>query len=157
MVSIGKFKGGEAANIIPDRAELRGTLRAFTPEVREMARRRLEELSRGLETMFGVQCEYRFEEGVPACRNDENVVDALYAAASDVIGAENITYIGRRTGGEDFALFAERIPGAILRIGCLNPEKGITHPGHSPLFDLDERALAIGVEILTRAAVDYLS
>jgi amidohydrolase len=156
VVSIGKFIGGSAANIIPDRAELRGTLRAFSSQVRELSRRRLQDLVQGLEAMFGVKCEYRFEEGVPACRNHDTVVDSLYEASRTVIGEENVFFIERRTGGEDFALFTEQIPGAILRLGCINEKKDIVHPGHSPRFDLDEGALPIGVEIMTRAAMAYL-
>ena len=156
VVSIGKFMGGNAANVIPERAELRGTLRAFAPKVRELGQKRLLELVQGLEAMFGVKCDYRFEEGVPACQNHDVVVDSLYEASCQVLGKENVSFIKRRTGGEDFALFTEQIPGAILRLGCINEAKGIIHPGHSPLFDLDENVLPIGVEIITRATMDYL-
>jgi len=157
VVSIGKFIGGSAANIIPEQAELRGTIRAFTPEVRELVNRRLQELVRGIEAMFGVTGEYRYEEGVPACHNHETVVDALYAASRDLVGEENVFFIERRAGGEDFALFTEQIPGAILRLGCINEDKGIIHPGHSPFFELDENVLPLGVGIITRAVTDYLN
>ena len=156
VVSIGKFIGGSAANIIPEQAELRGTIRAFSSEVRQLANRRLQELVRGIEAMFGVECDYRFEAGVPPCWNDDAVVDALFAASRDLLGEENVKFIERRTGGEDFALFTDQIPGAILRLGCINEKKGITHPGHSPFFDIDENVLPIGVDIITRAVTDYL-
>ena len=156
VVTVGKFIGGTAANIIPERAELRGTLRSFTDEVRDLAMRRIEEIVAGLRTTFRVETEYEFIQGVPACTNNETVSQALKAAAIDVVGEKNVHFIERDTGGEDFGLFTRVIPGALMRLGCMNPAKGIIHPTHSPHFDIDESVLPIGVEIITRAVTDYL-
>ena len=60
-------------------------------------------------------------------------------------------------GAEDFGLFMERVPGTFMRIGCRNEAKGIVHKGHSPYFDADETALAVGVEVLLEAVRAYLS
>ncbi len=156
VVTVGKFIAGSAANIIPDKAELRGTLRTFTDSAKELAMRRIEEIVAGLETTFRVETEYEFIEGVPACTNDINVSEALYEAAVQVVGESNVRYLRQDTGGEDFALFTREIPGSLMRLGCMNPGKGIIHPAHSPRFDIDEKVLPIGVEIITRAVCDYL-
>lgn len=156
VVTVGKFTGGTVANIIPDKVELQGTLRAFTNEGRDLTISRLKEMIDGLRTTFRVETEFEFIEGVAACNNTEAVSEALYEAAVKVVGKKNVAFISRCTGGEDFALFTDRIPGALMRLGCKNPAKGIVHPLHSSSFDIDERVLPIGVEILSRAVMDYL-
>jgi amidohydrolase len=156
VVSIGKFTGGTVANIIPDKVELEGTIRTFTGEGRDLVISRLREIIAGLKTAFRVKTQFRFIEGVAACNNSVEVSEALYDAAIKVVGKKNVSFISRCTGGEDFALFTEQIPGALMRLGCMNPAKGIVHPLHSSRFDIDESVMPIGVEIISRAAVDYL-
>lgn len=156
VVTVGKFAGGTVANIIPDKVELQGTIRAFTRAGRDLIIRRLNEIIKGLKTTFRVEAKFEFVEGVAACNNSEEVSEALYAAAVKVVGKKNVVFISRCTGGEDFALFTDQIPGALMRLGCMNPAKGIIHPLHSSMFDIDERVLPIGVEIISRAVVDYL-
>jgi len=156
VVTIGKFAGGTVANIIPDKVELQGTLRAFTGAGRELIITRLKEIIAGLKTTFRVETAFEFIEGVAACNNTAEVSEALHAAAVKVVGKKNVSFISRCTGGEDFALFTGRIPGALMRLGCLNPAKGFIHPLHSSRFDIDESVLPIGVEIISQAVVDYL-
>jgi len=157
VVTVGKFAGGSAANIIPDKVELQGTLRSFSGDVRELIIGRLNELIAGLRTMFRVETEFEFIEGVAACDNSAAVSEALYDAAVGVVGKKKVSFIDRCTGGEDFALFSEQVPGALMRLGCTNPAANIFHPLHSSRFDIDERVLPFGVEIISRAVVDYLS
>jgi len=157
VVSVGIFQAGSAANVIPDSARIEGTVRSFKDEVRELIKRRIGELAHGLEAGFGVNCDYRFKDGVPPCRNDETVSRDLYRASARVLEEKDLFWLEPKTGAEDFALFTQRVSGAIMRLGCSNPERGITHPLHSPHFDIDEAVLPIGVEVFTQAVLDYLS
>jgi len=157
VISIGQFTAGSTANVIPESAYLQGTIRTFSEPVRETIIRRLKELAASLEPGFGVQAELDYQEGVPACVNDPAVSQALYDASVKVIGEQNVFWLNPQTGGEDFALFVQRCPGSIMRIGCANPEAGIDKPLHSPHFDMDEEALVVGVEIFKQAMRDYLA
>jgi metal-dependent amidase/aminoacylase/carboxypeptidase family protein len=100
--------------------------------------------------------DYRFVPGVPSTINDEAVAADLHAAAVKVLGAESVKYLTPKMGGEDFGLFTQRVPGAFMRLGSANEARGITFQGHSPHWDVDERALPIGVEIMVEAIRAYL-
>jgi amidohydrolase len=156
VVSIGQFQAGTAPNIIPDQAQLAGTVRTFKTEVRDLVMRRLQDLAESLRPSFQVEVDYRFIPGVPSTINDEAVAADLHAAAVKVLGAENVTYLTPKMGGEDFGLFTQRVPGAFMRLGSANEARGITYKGHSPYWDVDERALPIGVEIMLEAIRAYL-
>jgi amidohydrolase len=157
VISVGQFQAGTAPNIIPDQAQLSGTVRTFKTEVRDLVRRRLQEMAESLRLSFQVEVDYRFIPGVPSTVNDEAVSADLAAAAGKVLGPENVAYLAPKMGGEDFGLFTQLVPGAFMRLGSANAARGITAQGHSPHFDVDERALPIGVEIMVEAIRAYLT
>jgi amidohydrolase len=157
VITVGSFQAGTAANIIPGTAVLEGTIRTLAANVRQIVIQRLEDMVSGLQKTFQVQCDWQFQEGVPVLYNDETVAACLYQAALNVMGPDQVTYLGPIMGSEDFALFAQKCPSAIMRIGCRNEKKGIVHPLHSPHFDIDEAALMIGVDIFHEAVANYLT
>ena len=156
VISVGQFSAGTAPNIIPDQALLTGTVRTFKTEVRALIITRMQEMAESLRPSFGVGVDYRFIPGVPSVLNDEGVTAELFQAAVTVLGAEHVAYLQPKMGGEDFGLFTQRVPGAFMRLGSANPARGLVHKGHSPHFDVDERALPIGVEIMSEAARAFL-
>ena len=156
VITLGKFQAGTAANIIPDRAYLEGTVRTFKSEVRDLIIKRMADIAAGLERTYGVETDYKFIDGVPSNVNDDTVTAMLYQASVKVLGEENVVYLQPKTGGEDFALYSQLVPGSFMRIGCANRAKGLARVTHSPTFDMDEAALPIGVEIFTQAIKDYL-
>ena len=157
VISVGAFHAGTASNIIPAAVRLNGTIRSLQTEVREMLFNRLRECAAGLETMFGVKTDIQFKEGAPPNVNDLEVSRSLAEAAETVLGKEGALLIPPSMGGEDFALFTEQIPGAMIRIGSGNQAEGKTQPLHSPYFDIDERSLVHGVEVFVQAVKTYLS
>lgn len=78
------------------------------------------------------------------------------SASSRAIGKENVEILRPLMGGEDFAYYLERCPGAFFRLGTRNEEKGIIHPLHNSLFDIDEEVLPLGVEVFVRVIDQYL-
>ena len=110
-----------------------------------------------MEQTFGVTCDFKIHEGVPACTNDKDVATFLNATAASVLSSENVRYLSPSTGAEDFAYFALERPSAIIRIGCGNKEKDIVYPLHSPRFDIDEVVLEVGVEVFSKAVKCYFS
>jgi amidohydrolase len=156
VVTVGRFAAGLAANVIPETASLEGSVRALSEEVRSTLIRRLEELAAALQPAFGVVSRLAVHPGVPMLWNDPAVAARLLSAAQAVLGRKNAGYLPPVMGSEDFAFFTEQRPGAIMRLGCSNPQKGITHQLHSPHFDIDEEVLLIGANIFYEAVARRL-
>jgi len=95
-------------------------------------------------------------DSVIACFNHDSACDLLEKAAEKAVGAHAVSRVEPVMGSEDFALFTEKVPGAIFRIGCSNKEKGMIYPLHSPNFDLDETSLVHGLEVFIEAVKMYL-
>ncbi len=156
VVTIGKVSGGTAFNIIPDEVELVGTVRSLNSQVREKVKSRMEEIIRGVIHSFGMDYRFEFEYGYPVLVNHLEMSKLVAAACSEGIGEGNVEILKPSMGGEDFAYYLEKIPGSFFRLGCRNEEKGIIHPFHSTLFDIDEEVLPFGVEMFTRIIDRYL-
>ena len=156
VITVGKFIAGDTSNVIPEHAELEGTIRALTEATRKLLWERIQCISDGIEKTFHTNCVLELIEGYPVCINDKKVADFLYDTASDFLGPEKVQVLPATTGAEDFAYFTQEKPGAMIRLGCGNESKGITHPLHSAFFDIDEEVLMIGVELFTEAVRRYL-
>jgi amidohydrolase len=156
VISIGIIQAGSAPNIIPDQAVIKGSIRTFDQKNRSLIFERIKAIAKNVGRGLGVEAEVIIHEGVPPCPNHPQASELLHRAASGVAGKDNVQWYRPRTGSEDFALFAQKVPGAVMRLGCRNEEKGIVHPGHSPLFDLDERVMPVAVDIFCRAIEDFL-
>ncbi len=156
VVTIGRVGGGTAFNIIPDEVELLGTVRSLNPQVREELKSRLEEVSQGVALSFGVDCRFDFDYGYPVLINDPEMSKLVARACSKRIGERNVEVLKPTMGGEDFAYFLEKVPGAYFRLGVANEAKGIVHPYHSTLFNIDEDVLPFGVEMFVRVIDEYL-
>lgn len=158
VVTFGSIHGGEAFNVIADSVELHGTLRAYAPSDREMLRRRIGEVARGVASSLRAEVEYEIRGGCPACVNDEAMAALVRRAAIATVGAEN-TPEGdqRQAASDDMAYFLDAAPGCYFFVGAGDPERGIDAPHHSPRFDIAEESLAIGLETLARATLEYLT
>jgi amidohydrolase len=159
VVSIGMMRAGSAHNVIAERALLEGTIRAFRDPVIREVRARIEQVASGLCAAFGATCRIDFGEGFyPPTVNDAAMAALVRRAAEAVVGPARVRTDGgiRTMAAEDFSEFVTRVPGCYFFLGGHNPGTGAVHPHHSPLFDLCEEALPVGVEVLERAARDYL-
>ena len=157
MVTVGKFRSGDASNVIPEFAYLEGSIRALSGAIRQKIFDRLYEIAAGLEKTFNVVCSLNIHEGVPTLENDIEVAEFLYQVSQHILGTNNVQYFPPVMGSEDFSYFTEQRPSAIMRLGCSNSEKGLERSLHSPYFDIDEQVLEVGVAIFTEAIVRYLS
>jgi amidohydrolase len=156
VITIGKVSGGTAFNIIPDEAEILGTVRSLTPKVREELKSRMEQVTQGVAKSFGMEHDFDFQYGYPALVNDPEMSHLVATACTKGIGKENVEFIRPSMGGEDFAYYLEKVPGSFFRLGCRNEAKGIVNPFHSSRFDIDEDVLPFGVEIFARIIDEYL-
>lgn len=156
VITIGKISGGTAINIIPDEVEMLVTVRSLSPQVREELNRRMEEVVQGVARSFEMDYRYEFEYGYPVLMNDPEMSKLVTSACSKGIGKENVEVLRPSMGAEDFAYYLEKIPGSFFRLGIRNEKRGIIHPYHSSLFDIDEEVLPFGVEMFVRIIDQYL-
>jgi amidohydrolase len=156
VVTIGRVSGGTAFNIIPDEVELLGTVRSLNSEVREELKSRIEQVTQGIVRSFAMDCKFDFEYGYPILVNDPEMSKLVASACSEGVGKKNVEILRPSMGAEDFAYYLEKVPGAYFRLGCRDEEKGIIHPYHSSLFDIDEEVLPFGVEMFVRIVDRYL-
>ena len=145
VLTIGRFRAGTASNIIPQEAVLQGTLRTLDEGVRSKVLARLEGIARGVEASHGARVKLTVTPGYPLLVNDEHAAQFAMERARGLLGPECVHEERPRMGSEDFAYFLQRAPGALIRLGCHDPSLGFRHGLHSPCFDMDERALDVGV------------
>jgi amidohydrolase len=153
VLGIGQINSGDNPNVIPERLELKGTLRTLDGRVHKESVQHVRRLAHGVAQTTDTQIDVQFERASGAVRNDPHMVALIERAAREVLGSEGIQYIARASmGSEDFAFYLDRVPGAMLRLGVASQHVGRSAL-HTPNFDVDERALAHGARILARTAV----
>ncbi|MGC4192108.1 MAG: amidohydrolase [Thermomicrobiales bacterium] len=157
VVSVTAFLAGEAFNVIPDTAELRGTVRTIRAEVREHISRRLAEVAEAVGAVFGATVTTEYTFGPPSIVNDPAVVDLVWKAAAEVVGEENVHEAKVGMGGEDFSYFTEARPGCFFNVGTRNEERGIVWGHHHPRFDVDEEGMAPGIATMANAVLTILA
>ncbi|MCA9832693.1 MAG: amidohydrolase [Thermomicrobiales bacterium] len=157
VVSPCTFHSGTAGNIIPDTAELTGTVRTFSPENRDLAETRLKEVATGIAAAHGATVTIEYDRGYPPTINDVEMAALAEVSLAKVVGEENVMKMRPIMPAEDMSYFLLERPGCYFMTGCGNEAKGIVWPHHHPKFDLDEDALGIGVAALAQVAIDYLN
>lgn len=155
VLSIGTISAGTVSNVIPEKATISGSIRTISPDERENIEAALHRIIGGVCMTHGAGYELRLDLGAPAIFNDAHIMDQFRAVSSEILGPENIYEIPLPSmGGEDFSHYLECVPGAMFRLGTA--ASGPRHFLHSPHFDIDERAIAIGARILSRTALRLL-
>lgn len=156
VVTVTAFLAGQAFNVIPDSAELRGTVRTLDPAVRDHLEQRLHEVAIGLGEAMGAKVEVDYLRGYPSVINDPRMVDIVREAAIESVGEDHFQELPPMMGGEDFSYFALERPGCFFMVGVRNEERGITWPHHHPRFDLDEDGMEAGIATMANAVLLYL-
>ncbi|MDR3077065.1 MAG: amidohydrolase [Synergistaceae bacterium] len=152
VVTVGKISAGEAFNIIPDKAEILGTLRSFKPETRRGMEPRLSRIADGIASAHRCRAETSVKYLLPSVVNDRRITDIFRRAAAEVAGDENVEESPPLMVSEDFSFYQERVPGTFFFLGAGNPACGAEYPHHSPRFNIDENALATGAALLAAFA-----
>ncbi|MDA1013100.1 MAG: amidohydrolase [Planctomycetota bacterium] len=153
VFTVGRIAGGHASNVIPDSVCLNGTIRAAAVDTRDTIRRRLREIAAGTAQSTGTQIEVNVFNSLDGVLNDPAVTSAMESSALRVVGDGRIDFIDKPSlGGEDFSMYLKYAPGAMLRLGCTPPDAS-PRLLHTTNFDIDDRALAVGVKILVKTAM----
>jgi amidohydrolase len=153
VVSIGKLEAGETFNIIPNTADIIGTLRSFTPEVRSSMEERLRRIADGIASAYRCTAETTVTYLLPSVVNHPEATELLRQVAVDATGTDNVEESGPLMVSEDFSFYLEKIPGTFFFIGAGNESKNTDYPHHSPRFDIDEDALVTGVIMMSSFAL----
>ena len=151
VVTIGKFCGGSAQNIIADTVNFWGTIRTFKEENTEFIIERIKEIHRGVELSYRVKIDEKIDIVYPPVINDKE----LYKKFVDTMKDMNYVEHEALTISEDFAYYQKEVPGIFMLLGTRSEEKGFVHPLHSCHFNFDEKVLLKGVEAFARILESY--
>ena len=154
-LTFGMLSAGSNSNIIPDFAEMQGTLRAYNPEVRNKLRTRMLEIIEGLKTSTKAEIDLDFFTGVPSLYSDPEFTREVvgYIKNSDFDG--QLIPDTQIMASEDMALVAEKVPTAYFNVNCKLPGNNFSH--HNPGVDFDENMMPIGLGLMLTAVVNWLN
>jgi amidohydrolase len=155
VVSVTQFHAGTTHNVVPETAELNGTVRTLDAAVRTEIAARMERVIRGVTEAHGATYEFTYERGYRPVVNDAAVTAEMVQVVRDVCGAAAVVPMRPVMVGEDFSAFQQKAPGTFFFVGAARPVDGAVHPHHHPKFDVDERAFESGVRIFVEAATRY--
>jgi amidohydrolase len=159
VLSVGTFNAGTRYNIIPDNAEMSGTLRTYDEGMRTFIMKRMGETAEHIAQSGGGTAHVHFEaDGYAPTINDAKLTEQMTPSLNRIPGAKAMV-IPKGTGGEDFSFFAQKAPGLFVMVGATPPGQDAqkAEPNHSPRFFVDEASLAVGVRTLTQLSVDYMA
>ena len=148
VLSITSFQGGFTTNVIPSEVKLMGTFRAMDEEWRKKAHELITRLATELVHSMGAEIDLHIDVGYPTVYNNEELTAKAKKIAEEVMGKENVEETEMRMGAEDFGYYSQKIPGCFFRLGTGNKKKGITAGVHTPVFNIDEDAIEIGIRMM---------
>ena len=157
VLGFGTVHGGTAFNVVSDQVELTGTIRTLDDSVREFILKRAEEIAAGVARSLRGEAEFLHARGAPAVVNDVEVAELVADVAIPIVGRENVVTIQPPQVGDDATFFLRQAPGCYFLVGCANAQRGITAPHHSAHFDIDEESLPVATQVLTEAALRYVT
>ena len=159
LIGVGKINAGTAYNIIAQNAELEGTVRALTPKTRAATKERMEKLASSIAENYGGSASFEWKDYTSPLINDSKVCAEAWSVAEELFGKENVIRSATPTlGGDDFAEYILKVPGAYAKVGSRNPDIFETTVAmHNCKFDIDEKCLITGSAIYAAYAVAFLN
>jgi len=158
VISVGSIHSGIRFNIIPEEAQMIGTIRTLDKEMKEVIRNRMTELVLKIAQAYGGEAEVIIQDGAPITYNDPDLTSQMIPSIERVLGKDNLEVVNAVTGAEDFSYFQQEIPGFYFFLGgtpkTLPETEAPSH--HTPNFFIDDSALIYGVNVLTAMVKDYL-
>ncbi|WP_318345030.1 amidohydrolase [Flagellimonas baculiformis] len=158
VITVGKISGGVRNNIIPESAELIGTIRTLDYDMQKQVNERMKEMASTIAKAYRAEATVEIAKGVPITYNDPSLTEASLPSLKEVAGEGNVHLIKAITGAEDFSFYQEKIPGFFFILGGKDPNAGPDDhfPHHTPDFKIDDSGLLLGVKAMTEIALDYL-
>ena len=155
VITVGSVHSGTKENIIPDEAMMEGTIRTLDEETRRLAKKKVEEVAKGVSIGFGARAEVEFEvDAYPVTVNHPQTTREVVRLLETMPGIK-VREIEPVLGGEDFSRFLQKAPGTYYFLGTNNPAKGCVYPNHSSKFKVDEDVLKLGSASLAMLAYEF--
>lgn len=157
VISVGKITSGVRFNIIPESAEMVGTIRTLDYQMKDHINRRMEEMVSAIAGAYGGEASIEITDGTEITYNDPQLVADMLPTLNRVAGAGQVQEQKAITGAEDFSFFQKEIPGFFFFLGGMTPGNTASFPHHTPDFKIDDSGLLLGVKAMTELTLDYLN
>ena len=159
VISVGSIHAGIRFNIIPETAQMIGTIRTLDPDMKEVIRERMKILVPKIAQAFGGEAIVDIQDGAPITYNDPALTAQMVPTLNSVLGKENVELVNAVTGAEDFSYFQQQIPGFYFFLGGtpLDMKESDAPSHHTPDFIIDDGALIHGVRVMTALTKGYLN
>ena len=156
VITVGKIKSGVRFNIIPEEAEMLGTIRTLDYGMKDHINRRMMEMIPDIARAYGGEAIVEIKDATDITYNDPDLVSTMLPTLNRVAGTPNVQTQKAVTGAEDFSYFQKEVPGFFFFLGGMTPGNQEPFPHHTPDFRIDESGLILGVKALTELSLDYL-
>lgn len=157
VITVGKITAGVRFNIIPESAEMIGTVRTLDADMKELIIRRMTEMTETIAKAYGGTATIEFQNNTSITYNDLALTAQVLPSLQAVAGNDNVQLVKATTGGEDFSFFQEKVPGFYFFLGGMTPGNTEAYPHHTPDFKIDDAGLLLGVKAFLQLTVDYLN
>ena len=157
VISVGKITAGVRFNIIPESAEMIGTVRTLDPDMKALIVRRMTEMTETIAKAYGGTASIEFQNFTSITFNDLALTNQVLPSLQAVAGAHQVELVKATTGGEDFSFYQEEVPGFYFFLGGMTPGNTEAFPHHTPDFKIDDSGLLLGVKAFLQLTVDYLN
>lgn len=157
VITVGKISSGVRFNIIPESAELIGTVRTLDPNMRTHIIKRMTEMAASIAETHGGTATIEWQNNTAVTYNDPALTAQMLPTLQRVAGEKNVQLQNAVTGGEDFSFFQEVVPGFYFFLGGMTPGNTTPFPHHTPDFQIDDKGLKLGVEVMSQLTLDYLN
>ncbi|WP_296317803.1 amidohydrolase [Winogradskyella sp. UBA3174] len=157
VITVGKITAGTRFNVIPESAEMIGTVRTLDPDMKELIERRMTEMVTTLAKAYGGEATITFQNNTTITYNDHDLVDQMLPSLHKAAGTKNVRIRKATTGGEDFSYYQELVPGFFFFLGGMTPGNIESFPHHTPDFKINDSSMLLGVKAFTQLTLDYLN
>ncbi|PAU95640.1 N-acyl-L-amino acid amidohydrolase [Aliifodinibius salipaludis] len=159
VISVGKIESGVRNNIIPEEAEMIGTIRTLDTEMQDIIHKKIRHVATKTAESMGATAEVEIEEGYPVTYNDPDLTEKMLPTLQGVAGSEDVILSDAITGAEDFSFFQKEVPGLYWFVGGMpkgmDPAEAAPH--HTPDFYIKEEGMKLGVKSMVGLTVDYMN
>ena len=157
VITVGKITSGVRNNIIPETAEIVGTIRTLDYDMQKQLNRRMKEMVKSIAEAYRGEATIDISDGTAITYNNPELTAQMVPTIEAVAGAENVQITKAVTGAEDFSFYQEKVPGVFFFLGGMAPGTTESYPHHTPDFLIDDSGLLLGVKTLTQMSFDYLN
>ena len=153
VLAIGLIEGLGSTNVIPEKVNIKGTLRALDEDFRMKTHEKMLVIASSIAETYSLTIDFDIRKGYPCLVNDEAVTKKSISFAKEYIGAENVIDLPIRMTAEDFSYYSHQVPSCFYRLGTANKSKGIIHGLHTSRFNIDESSLKVGMGLMAYLAI----